>query len=273
MTTTGKIFEFGEKVDQYDFKVINERDARASAGIMFLFGIISLFSFIMTQNIFWANVFTITFILEFIIRVFINPKYSPYMVLGSLIVSNQEPDWVEASPKKFAWILGVILGFIMSYFIIYDIMTPARLLTCLLCLLLLYMEAVFGICLGCIIYKRLNIKLYKCPGGVCEMPQKKKSLKPKFMLLFVYIALVYGIFHGLKTYKYHGTTSSNLTQEQIDDMEFDKEDDDEEDGEENTKKKSENIAIEKVQSKDCTPPSWAVDMGHKDIWLKHHGCK
>ena len=259
-----KIFQFGQKVDEYDFKVINERDARASAGIMFLLGMLSLFSFILTQNLFWANLFTITFIIEFIVRVFVNPIYSPYMILGSLIVSNQEPDWVEASPKKFAWILGVILGFIMSYFILFDIMTPARLLTCLLCLFLLYMEAVFGICLGCIIYKRLNIKLYKCPGGVCEMPKNKKSKMPKIIILFLFIAMFYGVFYSLKTYKYNNTTSSNLTQEQIDDMEFEKENKDEE---------SDKITIEKKIDEDCQAPEWAINMGHKEKWLKHHGCK
>ena len=259
-----KIFQFGQKVDEYEFKVINERDARASAGIMFLLGILSLFSFILTQNLFWANIFTTTFIIEFIVRVFVNPKYSPYMILGSLIVSNQEPDWVEASPKKFAWILGVILGLIMSYFIIFDIMTPARLLTCLLCLLLLYMEAVFGICLGCIIYKRLNIKLYKCPGGVCEMPKKKASLLPKFIMLGLFMLMFYGVYYGFKEYKYHGTTSSNLTQEQIDDMEF--EDDDTGD---DTTSSDNGVNIKK----DCQPPQWAIDMGHKDKWLQHHGCQ
>ena len=100
-----QIFSFGEKIPEYDFKVINERDARASAGIMFLLGLISLFSLFMFRTLFYAEVFSITFILEFMIRIFINPKYAPYMMLGSLIVSNQEPDWVEAKPKKFAWIL------------------------------------------------------------------------------------------------------------------------------------------------------------------------
>ncbi len=262
------IFQFGEKIKEYDFLVINERDARASAGIMFLLGMLTLFHFILTKNIFWANLFTITFILEFIIRVFINPKYAPYMVLGSLIVSNQEPDWVEAKPKKFAWGLGVILGLIMSYFILFNIMTPARLLTCLLCLFLLYMEAVFGICLGCIIYKRLNIKLYKCPGGVCEVPSEKKSLMPKFVTLLIYVALFYGVFYGLKTYKYHGLTISNPTQEQLDDIEFAQEDDESEEAiqERSPAKSSEN-------KKDCTPPQWAIDMGHKEMWLEHHGCK
>ena len=182
-----KILQFGEDINGYNFKVLNERDARASAGIMFLLGILSLFSVILTRNLFWANLFTITFIIEFIFRVFINPIYSPYMILGSLIVSNQEPDWVEAKPKRFAWIFGAILGVIMSYFIIFNIMTPARLLTCLLCLFLLYMESIFGICLGCIVYKKLNIKLYKCPGGVCKMPKKTKSNKGKYLtFLFFY---------------------------------------------------------------------------------------
>ena len=110
-----KLFQFGQDVAPYDFKVINERDARASAGIMFLFGIVSFFSFILTKNLFWAELFSITFIIEFIARVFINPFYSPYMILGSFIVSNQQPEWVEAKPKKFAWILGVILALVMSY--------------------------------------------------------------------------------------------------------------------------------------------------------------
>jgi hypothetical protein len=257
-------FQFGEKVSRYNFLVINERDARASAGIMFLLGILSLFSFILTKNLFWANLFTITFILEFIIRVFVNPKYAPYMVLGSLIVSNQEPDWVEASPKKFAWILGVILGFIMSYFILFDILTPARIITCLLCLLLLYTESVFGICLGCIIYKRINVKLYKCPGGVCEIPKNKKINKSKILVLIVFVGLFYGVFTGLKVYKYHNTTSSLLTQTQIDEMEFNEEDNAED---------VEQITTNKINNKNCNPPQWAIDMGHKEMWLKHHGCK
>ncbi|VAY87198.1 hypothetical protein MNB_ARC-1_735 [hydrothermal vent metagenome] len=258
-----KIFEFGQKIDKYDFKVVNERDARASAGIMFLLGTITLFAFLMSRNLFWANLFTITFILEFFIRIFINPRFAPYMLLGSLIVSNQEPDWVEASPKKFAWILGVILGAIMTYFIVFNIMTPARMITCLLCLFLLYMESVFGICLGCIIYKRLNIKLYKCPGGVCEVPQKNKNLLSKFVLVALYLVLFYGLFYGLKTYKYDGYTSSLITQAQKDAMEFGNMDDENED--------NNNEVINK--NNDCDAPQWAIDMGHEDMWLKHHGCQ
>ena len=72
-------FNFGEKIDDFEFKVINERDVRASAGIMFLFGILSLFSIFIFRTLLWAELFSLTFIFEFFIRIFINPKYAPYI--------------------------------------------------------------------------------------------------------------------------------------------------------------------------------------------------
>lgn len=255
-----KIFQFGQDIPQYDFKVINERDARASAGIMFLFGIVSFFSFILTQNLFWAELFSITFIIEFIVRVFINPLYAPYMILGSFVVSNQQPEWVEAKPKKFAWILGVMLGFIMAYYVAFDILTPARAMICILCLILLFLESAFGICLGCIVYKRLNMKLYKCPGGVCEVPVKRKNKRGKLIAFLLSISLFYGVYYIMKEYKY-------VTQEQLDAREFNDEEFDDEEVE-----VAEPTQNESKQNKECEPPQWAIDMGHREMWLKHHGC-
>ena len=57
------------------------------------------------------------------IRVFINPRFAPYYLLASLIVSNQSEICVEAKSKKFAWTLGVILSLVMAFFIIYDTMS------------------------------------------------------------------------------------------------------------------------------------------------------
>ena len=243
------ILDFGQKVPEYEFKVINEREARASAGIMFLFGIISLFAHFKFHTFFWAELFSITFIVEFFVRVIINPKYSPYMLLGSLIVSNQEPDWVEAKPKQFAWILGSILGLIMAIFIIYEIQSPIRLLTCVLCLILLFTESAFGICLGCIVYKQFNVKLNKCPGGVCETAIKNKINTNKIILLSIFIGL-FSITHSvLKNYKYNND-SSQL--------------------ERTTNPKT--IEITKKQS-DCQVPQFAIAMGHEEIWKEHHGCK
>ncbi len=182
---------FGEKIAAYDYKVINEREARASAGIMFLFGIFSLFSVFMYRTIFWAELFSLTFILEFFVRTVINPKYAPYMLLGGLIVSNQEPDWVEAKPKQFAWILGMVLGLIMTYYIIFDVISLVRLSICWLCLFLLFVESVFGICLGCLLYKKINIKLNKCPGDVCETTPKRHYDKRKLVYILGFLTFFF----------------------------------------------------------------------------------
>ncbi|OQX98000.1 MAG: hypothetical protein B6I20_11635 [Bacteroidetes bacterium 4572_117] len=199
----GLFLNFGEKINTYDYKVINERDARASAGIMFLLGLLSLFSVHLYRTIFWAELFSITFIIEFIVRVLINPKYAPYMLVGGLIVSNQEPDWVEAKPKRFAWLLGLILGAIMTYYIIFDVITPIRLSICWLCLFLMFVESVFGICLGCILYKKLNWKLYNCPGGICETKPQKPYDKRNLIIILAFVGLFFLTYISLKSYKFN----------------------------------------------------------------------
>ena len=205
-------FNFGEKVDGFDFKVINERDARASAGIMFLFGMLSLFSVFTLRTLLWAELFSLTFIFEFFVRVFINPKYAPYMLLGSLFVANQKPDWVEAKPKQFAWVLGMILGVIMTYYIVFDVLSPFRLGICLLCMLLLFLESSFGICLGCILYSKLNIKLNSCPGGVCEMPVKR-VIRGRWLIILATVILFSLTYYQLINNRYAEVTRVIVVEE------------------------------------------------------------
>ncbi len=196
----GFFFNFGENIEGYNYKVINEREARASAGIMFLLGLLSMFSVYIYRTLFWAELFSITFIIEFLVRVLINPKYAPYMLIGGLIVSNQTPEWVEAKPKRFAWLLGLILGLIMTYYIVFSIITPIRLGICLLCLFLMFVESVFGICLGCLLYKKLKWKTYKCPGDVCEVSSREYD-KRNLIIILVFLGLFGLVYLGLKSYK------------------------------------------------------------------------
>lgn len=195
-------FNFGETVATYNYKVINERDARASAGIMFLVGLLSLFSVFLERTLFWAELFSITFIVEFLVRVVFNPKYAPYMLLGSIIVYNQKPDWVAAKPKQFAWALGMVLGLIMTFFIVFDVISPIRIAICWLCLFLMFVESVFGICLGCMVYHRLNIKTQNCPGGVCETTAKRKFEKQKIIFILAFSVLFILIYFVLLWAKY-----------------------------------------------------------------------
>ena len=195
-------FNFGEQIEGYKYKVINERDARASAGIMFLLGLLSLFSVYIFRTLLWAELFSITFIFEFFVRIVINPKYAPYMLLGGLIVSNQQAEWVEAKPKKFAWLLGLVLGAIMTYYIVFDVISLWRLGICVICLVLLFLESSFGICLGCLLYHKLNIKLNNCPGGVCAVPSKKSIVRYRVLLIGIFLILFLLVYVGLKNGKY-----------------------------------------------------------------------
>ena len=202
MTTKKLFFNFGEEIKEYDFKVINEREARASAGLMFLFGMVSLFSVFTLRTLLWVELFTITFIVEFFVRLLFNPKYAPYMMLASFIVQNQEAEWVEARPKKFAWGLGGILAIVMSYYLIFDIISVLRFALCFVCLTLLFLESSFGICLGCIVYKFLEIKLLKCPGGVCKIKKAKAYEKRKIFFLIFFFTLflaTYLYLHHVET--------------------------------------------------------------------------
>ncbi len=197
------LFNFGEKIEGFDYKVINERDARASAGIMFLLGLLSLFSVQFYRTLLWAELFSITFIIEFFIRTIINPKYAPYMLLGGLIVSNQQPEWVEAKPKQFAWFLGMILGVIMTYYIVFDLVSWSRFYICILCLFLMFVESVFGICLGCFLYEQFNVSLKNCPGGVCETTNKKPFNTKQWLILLVFVVLFIALYFVLQEVKYN----------------------------------------------------------------------
>src|SRR6187401_2389944 len=96
-----KLIQFGENVEGYNIPVLNEREIRASAGLLFLAIFISLM-FIMFKNNFLPIKYVITmFLADFIIRVFINPKFSPTLIIGRLIVGGQAPEYVGAPQKKF----------------------------------------------------------------------------------------------------------------------------------------------------------------------------
>ncbi len=83
-----KIIQFGENVEGYDIPVLNEREVRASAGILFLLLIISIFPINYEGDFFMVKYVVTLFLTDFIIRVLINPKFSPTLILGRLFVRN-----------------------------------------------------------------------------------------------------------------------------------------------------------------------------------------
>ena len=176
MTIMKKIFNFGEELKDFDVKVLNEREIRASAGILFLFAIISFMNSWLTGNFYFTKIFVIAFLIDFFIRVFINPYYSPTLILGRFFTKNQKPEYVGAPQKRFAWTIGFILAITMFFLlVINNVIGPFNLFICLSCLLLLFFESVFGICLACKVYNLFHKEQAKlCPGGVCDTFKKEK---------------------------------------------------------------------------------------------------
>ena len=83
---------------------------------------------------------------------------------------------------------------------------------CLSCLILLFLEANFGICLGCSIYNKFNKNKSKyCYANSCNYKNKDNKNNNYF-------------------------------------------------------KKNQ------IETKNGTPPSWAIKIGHAELWKKHHGC-
>ena len=187
-----RAIQFGENVEGYSFPVLNEREVRAAAGILFLATFLSLM-FILFKNNFLPIKYVISiFLTDFIIRVFVSPRFSPTLILGRLIVRNQTPEYVGAQQKKFAWIIGVVLSATMFIFlVIVNAYSPITGIICLICLVFLFFESAFGICLGCLFYPLFfKEKPQRCPGEVCDPKSKQQIQKTSAVQLLVVLGLV-----------------------------------------------------------------------------------
>ena len=207
-----KLIKIGEDVPGYNIPVMNEGEIRAAAGILFLFTYTSLMAIIF-KGYFPLIKYVITgFLTDFIIRVFINPKYAPTLILGRLIVKNQTPEYVGAIQKKFAWVIGIILASTMFILmVVVNSYSPITGIICLICLIFLFFESVFGICLGCkffsLIYKE---KAQYCPGEVCEVKDRQAIQKISWQQILILIGFI--IFVVLLVIFFHESFSIKPTQ-------------------------------------------------------------
>lgn len=185
-----KIVQFGETVEGYTIPVLNEREIRAAAGILFLVMFISIQQ-AAGGNFTMLKYAVIGFLIDMLIRVFINPKYSPTLIIGRFIVRNQTPEYVGARQKKFAWKIGIALASIMLVLIvIVNSYSPITGIICFMCIIFLFFESAFGICLGCKTYPWFFGKdnLQYCPGEVCDIKTRHEIQKTNWMQLFIVLA-------------------------------------------------------------------------------------
>ena len=199
-----RVIQFGEDVPGYPIRVLNEREIRAAAGLLFLATFISLMLILFKGNFLPVKYVITVFFIDFIIRVFISPRFSPTLILGRIIVGRQVPEYVGARQKKFAWIIGLVLSAIMFIFLV--VVSAGSLITgvtCLICLIFLYFESVFGICLGCKFYPLFfKEKAQFCPGEICAAHERQEIQKTSFFQwlvalgLIMFIWLVASFFNG-----------------------------------------------------------------------------
>jgi hypothetical protein len=191
-----KILRFGQDVGGYNIPVLNEREIRAAAGLLFIIMFLSILLAILKGNFLMFKYSVTAFLTDMIIRVFINPEFSPFLIAGRLIVRNQVPEYVGAQQKKFAWIIGVVLAAtIFTLVVVVNSYSPISGIICMICLIFLFFETSFGICIGCKFYKIFyKEKARYCPGEVCEIRPKDKIQKTsgtQILIVFAFIAYIF----------------------------------------------------------------------------------
>lgn len=214
-----KIIKFGEDIAGYNTPVLNEREIRAAAGILFVLMFISIMLAILKGDFLMIKYAITIFLTDIAIRVFINPKFSPSLIIGRMIVRNQIPEYVGAQQKKFAWIIGIVLSsIIFIHLVVVNAFSPITGIGCLICLIFLFFESAFGICLGCKFYPIFHKeKAQYCPGGACEVKSKQdiqKTSGAQILIVFafiIYICLAVFLFNdnfSEKPYDLFGIESS-----------------------------------------------------------------
>lgn len=246
-----QLFQFGEDHPNYPVRVLNEREARGAAGIMLLFALIAFMMAWFQGDFSPTKLVIVAFFIDFFIRVIINPRYAPTLIMARWMVNNQTAEYVGAPQKRFAWGIGLALATLMMYAVVLnDVRGPINMITCLICLLLLFFETAFGICVGCKLFNLFNKeKAQLCPGNVCEI----KDREP-IQLLAWYQALIAAIYVVLllALSPMLASTTSHTR------------------GIEPSVPSSSGSPAEEER---CRVPEFAKKIGHEEKWKLHNNCK
>jgi hypothetical protein len=192
MEKINQLIKFGEDVEGYNIPVLNEREIRAAAGVLFVCMFLSFMLVLFKQDFLLIKYFILIFFTDLIIRVFISPKFSPSLIIGRIIVSQQVPEYVGAPQKKFAWKIGIgISGLMFFLLVIINSYSIIAVFACFICLSFLFFESAFGICLGCIFYNLFYKDQAKyCSGKTCEVTKKQEIQKISRIQILVILGFI-----------------------------------------------------------------------------------
>jgi hypothetical protein len=245
------VFKFGEPLDGYPVPVLNERAVRAGAGILFVFAFVAFMNAWLLGNFEPTRVFVVAFLIDFTLRIFVNPRYAPSLVLGQWLVRKQQPEWTGAPQKRFAWGIGLVLALTMFWLLVVQQMIgPVNILVCAICLTFMFFESALGICIGCKIYEWVVRKPPElCPGGVCAFDPDPK-VQPTWgqgVVTLVYLGVVVVM---AQVVQHHSSTRPMKVQPG----------------------QAAPAAQDPAEIERCTVPEFAKRIGHEDIWKRHNNC-
>lgn len=253
MTMHASFFAFGQQRPEYAVPVLNERAVRAAAGLLFLLAMIAFMNAWLTGNFAPTRVIVVAFLIDFGLRLLVNPRYAPSLVIGQWLVRHQQPEWTGAPQKRFAWSIGFLLALTMLYLVVIQgVVGPVNLLVCGLCLLMLFFETAFGICIGCWLYNRWRPEQAQlCPGNTCVYtpdPQDRLGAGQVLALL---------LFAGVMAITTPGLAGKGAVQHHrvspVSSGNF-------------------GSATDPAEEARCRVPDFAKAMGHEEKWKLHNNC-
>jgi hypothetical protein len=158
-------------------RVVDENQVRAAAGLTMVLGAVAFsLAYFDAQYILLQAVSTL-FFLEFLTRLTLGLRNSPIGVIARAMTLRRVPDWVSAKPKRFAWTLGLGMAFSMMVITNSGIRGMLPRTICAICVTLMWMESVLGVCMGCKIHALLVRRGWAtkdpafeiCAHGECEL--------------------------------------------------------------------------------------------------------
>ncbi len=158
--------------------VFNEREVRASAGLLLMLGTVAFFYALLDGEYLLLRVASGFFLVEFLIRVTVGLHRSPAGLVARVLTRRYPAEWTSAKPKRFAWTLGVVIASAMTVITNAGITGALPRTLCLVCMTLLWLESVLGFCVGCEVHALLvrhgrasrDPAFEVCAGGVCAIP-------------------------------------------------------------------------------------------------------
>jgi cbb3-type cytochrome oxidase subunit 3 len=137
--------------------------------------------------------------------------------------------------------------------VINQVIGPINMIVCSTCLLLLFFEAAFGICLGCRVYNWFNKEAAQlCPGGSCALAPERRTRTSlaQIVVLLVFFVMLAAVWQWVyRTGAPRPTPSAQDSSAALP------------------------ANLDPAEQARCKVPEFAKAMGHEEKWKLHNNCR